>query len=256
MKNHNVLNVGKLSFGKGLPKICVPLTGEGIPALAAEWDFVSALPADLFEWRADCYFGDPLEALPFVEERLGERVLLCTVRTENEGGKAGISPESYERLVGELIRQGKFQLVDIELSCGEERVVRLLELAKARGKAAVVSRHNFAATPPEEEIYETLLKMKALGASLPKYAVMPQSPPDVLALLSATWRAYREIGPVITMAMGPLGKLTRAAGGCFGSCLTFAAGKNASAPGQMKAEDLKAILEDLCLEAEKGGSAL
>ena len=70
MKNYNVLRIEQLSLGSGIPKICVPLTGEDLPALAAEWDFVSALPVDLFEWRADCYFGDPLEALPFVEERL------------------------------------------------------------------------------------------------------------------------------------------------------------------------------------------
>ena len=94
-------------------------------------------------------------------------------------------------------------------------------------------------------IAETLVRMKELGADLPKFAVMPRDPGDVLALLSATWEAYQQVGPVITMAMGELGKVTRAAGGVFGSCLTFGAGQNASAPGQMEAEDLRAILEDL-----------
>ena len=87
--------------------------------------------------------------------------------------------------------------------------------------------------------------MKALGADLPKYAVMPRTPGDVLALLAATWEASSEIGPVITMSMGELGKITRAEGGVFGSCLTFGAGLNASAPGQIDAENLRAILEDL-----------
>ena len=45
-----------------------------------------------------------------------------------------------------------------------------------------------------------------------------------LALLAATWEASSEIGPVITMSMGELGKITRAGGGVFGSCLTFGAG--------------------------------
>ncbi len=227
------------------PKICVPLTGEGIPALAAELEYVLALPADLFEWRVDCYFGDPLEALGFIRERIGGRPLLCTVRTEAEGGKARLAPEEYEKLVFSLIQKGGFSMIDLELSSGKERVERLLLEAHEKGLLAVVSRHCFQATPPEEEICQTLLEMKQLGADLPKFAAMPHSPSDVLALLSATYRASQEIGPVITMSMGPLGKISRVSGGVFGSAVTFASGKRASAPGQLDAEDLKAILEDL-----------
>ena len=135
--------------------------------------------------------------------------------------------------------------MDLELAWGEERVTRLANLAKEQGIGVVISKHDFEKTPPTEEIAQTLVQMKKLGADLPKYAVMPQNPGDVLALLSATWKAYQQVGPVITMAMGELGKVTRAAGGVFGSCLTFGAGQNASAPGQMEAEDLRAILEDL-----------
>ena len=87
--------------------------------------------------------------------------------------------------------------------------------------------------------------MKALGADLPKLAVMPQSPADVLAVLEATYEASAQIGPVITMAMGDLGKLSRVSGGLTGSCLTFGAGSSASAHGQLNAEDLRAILQDL-----------
>ena len=92
----------------------------------------------------------------------------------------------------------------------------------------------------------TLVRMKELGADLPKLAVMPRCPGDVLALLSATLRASAQVGPVITMAMGSLGKVSRV-------CLTFGAGDSASAPGQLNAEDLKAILQDLDpWEGEKG----
>lgn len=66
--------------------------------------------------------------------------------------------------------------------------------------------------------------------------------------MGATLRASRETGPVITMAMGPLGKISRVCGQAFGSCMTFGAGKSASAPGQLGAEDLRAILEDLSPE--------
>ena len=232
-------------FGAGLPKVCIPLTGQGMPALLSELQFAAALPADLYEWRMDCFFGDPLSVLPAVVEGTKGKPLLCTLRTQGEGGKAQVSPEEYEQRIAELLRAGGFGLVDLELSWGEERVGRLAKLAKEQGIGVVVSKHDFEKTPPGEEIAETLVRMKELGADLPKFAVMPRDPGDVLALLSATWEAYQQVGPVITMAMGELGKVTRAAGGVFGSCLTFGAGQNASAPGQMEAEDLRAILEDL-----------
>ena len=86
-----------LRFGEGLPKLCVPLTGNGMPALLSELQQVADLPADLFEWRLDCFFGNPLPVLPQVLENLGDKPLLCTLRTQGEGGQARLSPEEYER---------------------------------------------------------------------------------------------------------------------------------------------------------------
>lgn len=239
------VNAGGLCFGQGLPKICVPLTGASMVALLSETQAVSALPADLYEWRADSFFGSFSEALSLLHRELYQKPLLCTVRTTREGGGADMAPEAYEAFLSGLLDRGGFALIDIELSCGEDRVKRLVEKAKEKDIGVVVSRHDFNQTPAEDEMVSALLKMKDLGADLPKLAVMPQSPRDVLSLLSATLRAKERIGPVITMAMGGLGKLSRVCGGVTGSCMTFGAGVNASAPGQLNAEDLRAILEDL-----------
>ena len=179
----NGIEIQGLRFGEGIPKICVPLTGQGIPALLSELQRVAALPADLYEWRIDCFFGDPLPVLPAVVERLGGKPLLCTLRTRQEGGQASLSPEEYERCVTALLSVGGFGLVDIELACGEKRVGRLVRLAKKQGVAVVLSKHDFEKTPSAREITATLLRMKDLGADLPKYAVMPQTPGDVLELL-------------------------------------------------------------------------
>lgn len=239
-----VIEIAGLRFGEGLPKICVPLTGRGTPALLSEVQEVRDLPADLFEWRADCFFGEFSQALPALRESLG-KPLLCTLRTKREGGNTDLSPEEYEQAVEKLMALGGFQLLDIELSCGTERVRRLEKLAREAGVGVVLSRHDFQKTPSEEELFQTLKLMKELGADLPKLAVMPQTPRDVLNLLSATCRAREAFGPVITMAMGDLGRVSRVSGEVFGSCLTFGAGRSASAPGQIDTEDLRAILEDL-----------
>ena len=240
-----VFGEGRLHQGEARPKICVPLTGGGMPALLSEISCVKDLPADLYEWRADHYFGSFSEALRALEDGLSHAPLLCTVRTKAEGGQSELPPEAYEAFLSGLLDQGGFQLLDIELSCGEERVRRLVEKCREKGVGTVLSRHCFEHTPPEEEIFRTLVHMKELGADLPKMAVMPQTPEDVLTLLAATLRASQKIGPVITMSMGNLGKISRVSGEVFGSAVTFAAGQAASAPGQINAEDLRAILEDL-----------
>lgn len=241
----NTIEIAGLRFGQGLPRICVPLTGESMPALLREIQYVRDLPADLYEWRLDCFFGSFSKALDALKQELSSRPLLCTMRTRAEGGNSDLSPEGYEEFLSALLDMGGFQLLDVELSCGEERVRALVEKAREKGVGLVVSRHDFTKTPPEREILHTLEKMKEIGADLPKIAVMPQTPEDVLTLLSATLEASRRLGPVITMSMGGLGKLSRVCGAVFGSCLTFAAGQSASAPGQIGAEDLQAMLEDL-----------
>ena len=69
---------------------------------------------------------------------------------------------------------------------------------------------------------------------------------DLLTLLEATLYSSQRLGkPIITMSMGKLGRLSRMMGEYFGSCMTFATAKDASAPGQVPLDDLKKVLEVL-----------
>lgn len=72
---------------------------------------------------------------------------------------------------------------------------------------------------------------------------MPQKLEDVLTLLSLTLDAQKYLRiPVISIAMGEYGSLTRMFSWVFGSAVTFAVGENSSAPGQVPIEDLKTVL--------------
>ena len=86
-----------------------------------------------------------------------------------------------------------------------------------------------------------------MGADIAKVAVMPENNRDVLALMSATDRARTTLVrvPIITMSMGPLGAVTRLAGGQFGSDITFAAGAVSSAPGQLAIADVRMVMDIL-----------
>ena len=131
---------------------------------------------------------------------------------------------------------------------GEDAAREVIRHAHACGIPVVASSHDFASTPPKEEIVRRLCYMQdSLGADVLKIAVMPLVPADVLTLLSATeeMRSCHARQPLITVSMGPLGTVSRIAGQFFGSAASFGVGSSSSAPGQMDAVALRAVLDAL-----------
>jgi len=237
-------------IGGTKPLICVPLTKTAMPDLVAEALAVSELAPDLVEWRADCYaaINSPEEVLGCLQrlrEVLGVIPLIFTCRSAREGGQWG-SDDNFRRevLLG-AIESGYIDLVDCELSFGEGRVGEVRQAAKAAKVKLILSYHNFSETPSHFELLEKMLKAEFWGADIAKIAVMAKGPADVLAVLSAAHKA--RIGPLsiplIAIAMGSLGMLSRVAGGDFGSDVTFAAGVTSSAPGQIHVATLRKLWE-------------
>lgn len=242
------IRVRNITLGQGLPKICIPLTSATLPALLEEAEQAIAAGADLLEWRAD-FWGEELPAqLQTAGQALRQIVrdtpLLFTLRTQQEGGQATATPAQCLQLYQQATQTRCFDLLDIEFSAGLDICQFAVLAAQKTGMVAIVSSHNFTQTPSRPTMLAKLTAMKALGDVIPKLAVMPNTPEDVLALLGATGDFTRlQGGVVITMSMGALGGISRMAGEVFGSALTFASGKNASAPGQMQAAPLRNALE-------------
>lgn len=238
-----------LVIGAGRPKIIVPVLGETRERLLAEAEQVKSVPADLVEWRVDWFERydqktSLLEAAAALRKALGELPILATFRTAKEGGQKAIAPQDYGELIRTLAESGLVDLIDIEAFTGAELVREWTAFCQARGVKVVLSNHDFHKTPPKEELIARLARMEALGGDLAKIAVMPQSPGDVLTLLSATWeRNGQAARPVVTMSMGALGAVSRLSGEVFGSALTFGSAARASAPGQVEAQALAGVLE-------------
>lgn len=246
----NTVKVGNLILGEGRPKICIPIAENSREEILRAAGEILSLPGDLAEWRGDWYGevfapGKAAAMLESLRRTLGGMPLLFTFRTKAEGGVKEAPADAYEKLLGQVIAKRAADLVDLELFTLGERGRKLTELAHENGLKVVMSSHDFEKTPPEEELLRRLDQMVRYGADLPKIAVMPKSPQDVLTLLSAAGRFSRESGgrPLIAMSMGPLGMMSRVCGGAFGSCLTFGSASRASAPGQLPAGKLLELLE-------------
>lgn len=246
------VQINGLTIGEGRPKICAPVTGTSVEAIVAQLQDFSGRPLDLAEWRMDFFegvrsLGAVREALEVIKESLSDRPLLCTFRTKREGGGTPFTNEEYLALNKAVIDSGLADLVDVELFMGEAVVRSLTDYAHANGVRVVISNHDFKATPPRKELVLRLRQMQELGADIAKIAVMPLNREDVLTLLAATGEMYENYAriPLIAMSMGELGRCSRLFGGEFGSAVTFGAAGRASAPGQMKLEELAGVLKIL-----------
>ena len=135
-------------------------------------------------------------------------------------------------------------LIDVEIFTGDAVVSDLIAAIHESGTKVVASNHDFDRTPAQSDIVYRLRKMQDMGADIPKVAVMPQSKKDVLTLLAATEEMATDYAdrPIITMSMAGLGSISRLSCEVFGSCLTFASGSMASAPGQIGAQELSRVL--------------
>lgn len=240
---------GQPLAGGHAPAVCAPLVARTREALAAEAAAVAALGPDLLEWRVDFFaaIADTQEVLAAARDLRAAAAgipILFTRRAEREGGQPiALSEPQVLALYEAVAASGTVDAMDYEMGNAAADVARVRELTRAHGLALVLSFHDFQRTPADAQLDERFDTALRLGADVAKLAVMPQSTADVHRLLGATLRASERLPiPVVSMAMGGLGAVSRLCGGEFGSALTFAVGSAPSAPGQVPIAEVRETL--------------
>jgi 3-dehydroquinate dehydratase-1 len=259
MGTTKVIDIRGRKLGGSTPLICSPLVGRTPERLLAEAASVAAKEPDVIEWRVD-FFGPIGETAVVLETgrtlraSIGDAPLIFTRRSIREGGEPiAIGDDDVVRLYDAVGASGIVDFLDFEMGNDAEHVKRVVTDARAHGTRVILSYHNFAYTPGLEFLVQRVLDAERLGGDVAKVAVMPRDRNDVLTLLAASSQAEAKARiPLISMAMGPLGALTRMVGGLFGSSLSFAVGEGSSAPGQMPIADLKAVYA--IIERARGGA--
>lgn len=237
-------------FGDGrLPLICVPLVAQTLTDLLSDAKAVVSQHPDVIEWRVDHFMdvGSPnsvVSAGRALREITGDIPLIFTFRSSAEGGHpVSLSPQAVDALRLAAADGLPFEFHDIEMRSSETLTAEVIRRVHACGGRVILSAHDFEGTPNEDVLESLFRRAHQLGADVAKVAVMPQSPDDVLRLLTVTRRMSQMLPiPIISMSMGALGVVSRIFGGVFGSTLTFATSAGQSAPGQLPIEDLREIL--------------
>ena len=233
------------NFSRLLSHITSPMTVEEARKLKSFLsltydDLAKVLPllpeieggADALEVRADLLASFEVET---VSEQISLLLshsalpIIFTVRSQVQGGKFPDAEEADQvALLAQAARLG-CHFIDIELSIGEERREELQEAI--RPSLALVSHHD-----PKRELSWDALERKIVeasrsGADVVKIVTMAKEVDDCSRLRAAV-KCADVPQPVIALAMGPLGKLSRALNEVM-TPITHPALPAAAAPGQL-----------------------
>ena len=123
--------------------------------------------------------------------------------------------------------------VDIELQSDDRYIKQIHDT----GVTTIVSYHDFHKTPEINEIMYIVEKEQKLG-DIAKVAFMPNDLDDTLKILAILSHCEN----TIAISMSDLGSYTRVMASKFDSPITFAAGRDVTAPGQIDIETMKSLL--------------
>ena len=236
-------------IGQGKPVICVPVMENRKDDIVLEAARLVGMGAEMIEWRVDAFenvgsLNAVREVLAELEPIVKNTILLFTFRSKKQGGLLELDYDQIYDLHQVAAESKVVDFIDVEYFDVDD-MDREIHTLQNMGVRVITSHHDFEETPSGEIIAMLLEQMAASGTDIVKIAVMPQTTEDVLCLLEETNAFHKKYPnqPLITMSMGKLGVISRISGEFFGSCVTFGAGKNASAPGQVPMMELQHILD-------------
>ncbi|ENO6554262.1 type I 3-dehydroquinate dehydratase [Acinetobacter baumannii] len=231
-------------------KTIVPITAKNKEqALAQAQVIANTADADLAEFRIDLlsFASDTKQVIALGHELkkiLGNKPMIATIRTKNEGGQLEISDADYGKTYQAYLKNPFMDWLDVEMFRDQKVVSEIVQKAHQKKVLVVMSNHDFQKTPSQDEIEKRLLKQDQMGADVLKIAVMPKSKQDVFTLMNATLKVSQQTTkPLLTMSMGQLGTISRVATANMGGSYSFGMIGQASAPGQIDVTKLKQILQ-------------
>ncbi len=213
-----------------MASLCITLTERLTVDLIDRMSDLSGL-ADMFEIRGDLVTD--IDLLTIL--RVRTKPLIFTARSASEGGKMKDDDPKRRALLHEAVRRG-YDYVDVEYRSGFFDI-----MTEKAGHGLIVSYHDMTGTPQDlEALYEGMCKT---GADVVKIAVSPRSMTEVGRLMELARRHAHSTPPLIAIALGPLGAVSRITGPKYGAPFVFAStGKgHEAAAGQIPAEEMDTV---------------
>ncbi|WP_297887954.1 type I 3-dehydroquinate dehydratase [Sulfurihydrogenibium sp.] len=217
-------------------KVALPITDENLDDILSKAIFENI---DIIELRIDQFKDKDINHIVKVANKVKEKgfIALATVRSKLEGG-TDISDE--ERLKIFKYVCDYVDMADIEYTSFTINK-EVIDFYHQKGKAVIMSYHDFDKTPSDDYIQSIIDESKSLGADIVKYAFKANSFEDVARVM---WIAQKNRQKnIVAILMGDYGKVSRVVAPVFGSMITYTYIGQSFAPGQIEAEKLNELLE-------------
>lgn len=208
-------------------------------------EYLSHPSVDLVEWRLDHTIRR--HSLLTTVETLnvllaaGRRPVIATNRPVREGGVFDGDEGTRIDVLRKAAEAGA-EWVDLEYDVAPE----VVDEFRSGAAKVIVSHHDFGGTPDARALRRTAERMARRGGAAIKVVTLAQTLKDNLRVLELIPFARRELGvETIAFCMGPMGLWSRFSCLVFGSPWTYVQmpGQEASAPGQVSAEKMRALLD-------------
>ena len=222
------IKIGNLELGT-VPRV-VGIVDRMMPAAQIK-DFAER-GVDIFELRADL-INEPVDAVIEYAGALRESVPSPLIGTVRETDSNRSDRVAWYKSLAEYV-----DCVDIELGMPE-----WCEVAGSIPKSTLimVSEHDFSGTPDIAGLDDIVRRSLSQGAAVVKIAVTAACAGDVTRLLRFTEDCKT---PLVTMAMGEIGALSRIIAPLFGSLFSYGYLREPIVPGQLPALKIISALND------------
>ncbi|GMH07775.1 hypothetical protein Nepgr_009615 [Nepenthes gracilis] len=215
--------------------ICAPVMAETVDQMLIQIRKAKEQGADLVEIRLD--YLKNFSPNHDLEDLIRQSSLpaLVTFRPTWEGGQYDGDESKRQGALQRAVELGA-SYIDIELKAADE-FLKSIDGKKPERVKIIVSSHNYQNTPSVEELGNLVARIQATGADIVKIATTALDITDSARIFQVL--AHSQV-PIIGIAMGEKGLMSRILSAKFGGFLTFGvleAGE-VSAPGQPTIKDL------------------
>eukprot|EP00898_Chlorokybus_atmophyticus_P005029 jgi/Chlat1/5527/Chrsp369S05341 len=215
--------------------LCAPIVAATVPALTAAVAEAAAAGAQIVELRIDFLPVGGFEVAELLAAAASHNLpAIITYRPEWEGGQYSGDEEHRLDTLRQAIKLGA-DYVDIELKVAKEF---MSDFRNAKHKTKfIVSHHNYTGVPSDAELLQLVQDMIDAGCDIAKVVGTAQDVTDNDRILRLLMTAKV---PMIALAMGPKGQISRLLAPKYGAYLTFGAlsAGQESAPGQTTIQEL------------------
>lgn len=219
--------------------ICIPIIAKNTDEALKKIVRANTM-ADMLELRLDMMESFHLEDML----RVAAKPVIVTYRSKKEGGRGSDDYEVHARYLLNAMEKGA-DFVDVEY--GMPLAFRRVLFERQGSSRVIISTHLVDATPSWEKLEDIFKKLAGMEADIVKIITRAVTPEDNLRVLNLIPMAQKRGIKIITLCMGPMGRMSRIASPLIGGYLTFASLEKGeeSADGQIPAIQMRKILETL-----------